>query len=156
QLWGSRIKEVEGQWVMVIAPAEDGGSLKNEGSERTVPLHPALVEAGFLDFVRERGQGPLFYRRSSGKASKRHASKGVSNRLSAWIRAAGFTDPRKAPAHAFRHWFKSAASRRGVADSLADAIQGHATASVASRYRHFDMKDMAKALAAIPLPPPTV
>lgn len=155
QLWGSRIKEVEAQWVMVIAPAEDGGSLKNEGSERIVPLHPALVEAGFLDFVRQRGQGPLFYRRSSGKASKRHASKGVSNRLSAWIRQAGFKDPRKAPAHAFRHWFKSAASRRGVADSLADAIQGHAAASVASRYRHFDVRDMASAIAQIPLPPMT-
>ncbi|RST87516.1 hypothetical protein EJC49_04645 [Aquibium carbonis] len=153
QLWGSRIKEVEGQWVMVIAPAEDGGSLKNEGSERTVPLHPALVEAGFLDFVRERGQGPLFYRRSSGKASKRHASKGVSNRLSSWIRGAGFKDPRKAPAHAFRHWFKSSASRRGVADSMADALQGHAAASVAARYRHFDVKDMAAAIAKIPLPP---
>src|SRR5690606_22292015 len=88
QLWGSRIKEIDGIPAMVLAPAEDGGSLKNEGSERTVPLHPALIEQGFLDFVKARGTGPLFYRKSSGKPAKKHASKGVTNRLAGWVREA--------------------------------------------------------------------
>jgi hypothetical protein len=43
QLWGNRIVEVEGCHVMKIAPAEDGGTLKNEGSEREVPIHPAII-----------------------------------------------------------------------------------------------------------------
>ena len=43
QLWGQRITEVDGVPVMKIAPAEDGGSLKNEGSERIVPIHPAIL-----------------------------------------------------------------------------------------------------------------
>jgi hypothetical protein len=37
-------------------------------------------------------------------------------------------------------------------DSLADAIQGHAGHSVASSYRHFDLKKLAKGVAAIPVP----
>jgi len=152
QLWGSRIKEIDGIPAMVLAPAEDGGSLKNEGSERTVPLHPALIEQGFLDFVKARGAGPLFYRKSSGKPAKKHASKGVTNRLAGWVREAGFDDPRKAPNHAFRHWFKSAAARAGIADSMADAIQGHAGRTVASRYRHFDLKSMADAIASLHMP----
>ncbi|MCB8840042.1 tyrosine-type recombinase/integrase [Aurantimonas sp. VKM B-3413] len=153
QLWGKRVVEKEGLHVLKIAPAEDGGSLKNEGSEREVPLHPDLVSSGFLDFVKAKGDGPLFYRRSSGKAGRKHASKGVTNRLAAWIREQGFRDRRKAPNHAFRHWFKTVAIRVGVADSIADTIQGHVTAGEASKYRHADLKSLADAVARIPIPP---
>lgn len=153
QLWGKRVVEIDGIPAMVLIPAEDGGSLKNEGSERTVPIHPAIIQAGFLDFIKSKGDGPLFYRRSSGRATKRHASKGVSNRLAEWIREAGFTDPRKAPNHAFRHYFKSVAAKVGISDSLADAIQGHAAKSEAGRYRHFELQTMAEAVALIPIPP---
>jgi integrase len=162
QLWGQRVLVVDGIHVMRIAPAEDGGSLKNEGSERDVPIHPAIIKQGFLDFVRTRGSGPLFYGRpSNGKQArkvatgddKRHATKGVSNRLAAWIREEGFTEKRKAPNHAFRHWFKSACLRAGVQDSVADAIQGHqGNRGEADRYRHADIKTMAKAIASIEVP----
>jgi hypothetical protein len=37
-------------------------------------------------------------------------------------------------------------------DSLADAIQGHAGRSVASIYRHFDLKKLAEGVASIPVP----
>lgn len=153
QLHGSHVFEQDGMHVVKIAPAVDGGSIKNAESERIVPLHPAIIEAGFLDFVRERGQGPLFYRRSSGDPKRKHASKGVANRLASWIRESGFSDPRKAPNHALRHWFKSEAARVGIPDSVADAIQGHSDASSAGRYRHIGLDVMAKALAQIELPP---
>jgi integrase len=92
QLWGSRIVEIDGIHVMRIAPAEDGGTLKNEGSERDVPIHPAIIERGFLDFVKQRGSGPLFYGKKG--HGQRHASKPVANHLAAWIREQGFTDGR--------------------------------------------------------------
>ncbi len=38
----------------------EAGSLKNAGSERTVPLHSVLIAAGFLQFVHDRKTGPLF------------------------------------------------------------------------------------------------
>ena len=66
QLWGRRIVNSDGVWMMKIAPAEDGGTLKNEGSERDVPIHPAVLERGFFDFVKSRGDGPLFYRDIAG------------------------------------------------------------------------------------------
>ncbi|ADP72341.1 integrase domain protein SAM domain protein [Rhodomicrobium vannielii ATCC 17100] len=154
QLWGGRVLKVDGVHVLRLTPAEDGGSLKNEGSERDVPIHPALIEQGFLDFVIEKGDGPLFYGKAT-RAAKggRHASKGVSNHLATWIRKQGFTDRRKAPNHAFRHWFKSACLRVGVQDSVADAIQGHkGSRGEADRYRHADIKTMAKAIAIIGVP----
>jgi integrase len=152
QLWGEEIKIENGVHFMQIRAAPDGGSLKTPNSERQVPLHPALIKEGFLDFVKTKGKGPLFYRRSSGDPNKRHASKGISNHVGEWIREQGFRDPRKAPNHAFRHWWKSTAARVDVQDSLADAIQGHAGRSVASTYRHFDLKKLAEGVAAIPIP----
>jgi integrase len=152
QLWGEEIKIENGVHFMQIKAAPDGGSLKTHNSERQVPLHPALINDGFLDFVKAKGGGPLFYRRSSGDPNKRHASKGISNHVAEWIREQGFRDPRKAPNHALRHWWKTAALNTGLQDSLANAIQGHAGRSVASTYRHFDLKKLAEGVASIPVP----
>ena len=149
QLWGNRITTEDGIAVMVIRPAEDGGSLKNEASERTVPIHPAILEAGFLEFVRQRGSGPLFYRRSSGDPSRKHASKGVTNRLAEWIREQGFTDPRKAPNHALRHWFITKGQSLGILDSVIEAIVGHEDGS---DYRHGHTPTLAEAVAKVPVP----
>ena len=123
----------------------------NRLTDKTV-AHPVLIRDGFLKFVKAKGEGPLFYRRSSGNPNKRHASKGVSNHLAEWVREQGFNDPRKAPNHALRHWWKSTAARVNIQDSLADAIQGHAGRSVASTYRHFDLRKLAEGVAAIPVP----
>ncbi|TIN26033.1 DUF6538 domain-containing protein [Mesorhizobium sp.] len=153
QLHGSHVFEEDGYHVVKITPAIDAGSIKNAESERTVPIHPALLAAGFLEFVRTKGDGPLFYGRSSGDPKRKHASKGVANLLATWIRANGFSDRRKAPNHALRHWFKTEASRVGIADSVADAIQGHTDSSSSGVYRHIGLALMASALDKIELPP---
>jgi integrase len=151
QLWGRRIVVEDGIPSMRIAPAEDGGSLKNEGSERTVPIHRAIIGQGFLDFLASKGDGPLFYHRRA--AGQKHPSKGVGNHLAEWIREQGFTDKRKAPNHAFRHWFKTACMSEGILDSLADAIQGHAgNQGEARRYRHGHTRTMVEAIARLKVP----
>ena len=65
QLWAEGIKIENGIHFMEIKAAPDGGSLKTPNSERRVPLHPILIKDGFLDFVKTKGKGPLFYQRSS-------------------------------------------------------------------------------------------
>jgi integrase len=154
QLWGCRILEIDDYPILRIAPAEDFGSLKNDVSERDVPIHPCIIEEGFLDFVRSKGEGPLFYGKAlKAKEGGMHASKGVGNHLAQWIRSRGFTDKRKAPNHAFRHWFKSACLRTGIPDSLADAIQGHTgNRGEADRYRHADVRTLAETIASLKVP----
>jgi integrase len=152
QLWAERVREIDGVLAMELRPAEDGGSFKNAGSERTVPLHPALAEAGFLDFVEQQGRGPLFYGRATGRG-ERHASKGTVNHLAGWIRKQpGFDNPRKAPNHALRHRWKSTAAKVGIPDSRADAIQGHKPQGEGTRYRHLKLKTLAEDVARIPIP----
>lgn len=164
QLWGQRVVEEDGMWLMKIAPAEDGGSLKNEGSERAVPIHPAVIERGFLEFVKSKGNGPLFYGRKQPTIRRKfpvktaqpksvHASKGAANHIGEWIRSQGFNDPRKAPNHAFRHWWKTAAQRAGVLDSVADAIQGHTgSRGEADGYRHASVKVLFEAVSKVNVP----
>ena len=164
QLWGSSIIEQDGYPCMSITPAADGGSIKNGGSERIVPIHPAIIEQGFIQFVADRGPGPLFYRPMTADAQRKvearrtnHPSKKIGERLASWIRGdLGFKDPRKAPNHAFRHWFKSECARpdMNIQDSLANVIQGHADKDVASGYRHFQIRDMAVAISRIEVPLP--
>ncbi|WP_370168743.1 hypothetical protein [Bradyrhizobium elkanii] len=153
QLWGSNVKKVGSLWVMQITPAADGGRLKNHWSERQTPIHQAIIDEGFLNFVSDRGDGPLFYNRSSGDRNRKHASKSVCNRLGAWIRSQeGFQDPRKAPNHAFRHWFKTELGALGVPDSMADSIMGHGKKSEADKYRHYTAERKAPFVNKVQVP----
>lgn len=159
QLWGNRVTQVNSVHIIRIAPADDGGTIKNAGSERDVPLHPAIIERGFLEFVKTRPNGgPLFYGGKNAVARPRksetagHASDGASNRVREWVRENGFTDRRKAPNHAFRHWFKTKCAELDIADSVADAIQGHSDQSAAATYRKISLAKMAEAIRKIPVP----
>ncbi|MGO8502051.1 tyrosine-type recombinase/integrase [Rhizobium leguminosarum] len=158
QLWGSMVvKDDTGHPCLHITVAPDGGSLKNEGSERTVPLHPDLIADGFLEFVATRGKGPLFYGGGKGKAAKqlrddqKHPSKGVSNRVGTWVRSLGIEDKRKGPTHSFRHWFKTELPRTGCDRSVVDAIQGHAAKNDADSYYHPETSDMLAAISKLDL-----
>lgn len=157
QLWGAMVVKVDGIPCIKITPAPDGGRIKNDTSERTIPIHPTIIADGFLDFVKARGTGPLFYGGAKAKPSVRHSdeqkhpSKGVANRLAGWVRGLGITDPRKAPNHAWRRWVKTELGRTGCTDRLADAIQGHAAANEGGRYYHASVDDMLSAISKIDL-----
>ncbi|MBB2719101.1 UNVERIFIED_ORG: integrase [Rhizobium etli] len=158
QLWGSMIGEEDGVPCMKISTAPDGGEIKNEGSERTVPIHPALITDGFLEFVASKGSGPLFYKEISHKAAKargddasRHKSKGTANRVAEWVRKIGITDKRKAPSHSWRHWHKTALGRLGISDKLIEKIHGHADKTAAAGYFHPTAADKLAALKTLDL-----
>ena len=59
QLRREDIVEIEGIWCMKVMP--EAGSVKTSGSERVIPLHPALVASGFLEFAaQETRRADLF------------------------------------------------------------------------------------------------
>ncbi|MCP2080829.1 UNVERIFIED_ORG: integrase [Methylorubrum zatmanii] len=152
-LWGTSVIEREGVVGINIAPSPDGATLKNAGSERFVPLHPEIIRAGFVTYAREKGHAPLFYGKPARRGSEaKHPSKGTTNHLASWIRDQGFDNERIAPAHGLRHFWKSAASRAGIPDSIADAIQGHSDDRTAARYRHISISQMKDAMEQFPVP----
>lgn len=155
QLWADSIRHERDIWVMDLKPCKQGGSIKNVGSERVVPIHSALIAMGFLDFVATRKGLPLFYapRKSGWRPEQKHPSKGLTNRAAGWVRkTAGVTDPRVGPTHSFRHWFKTQALRAGQEEALINAVVGHAPKSVGDRYYHPDIQMLRQVVESINVP----
>ncbi|MER2266074.1 DUF6538 domain-containing protein [Methylobacterium oxalidis] len=154
QLRGSDLACDAGVWLVRITP--EAGSVKSK-RWREVPLHPHLVEQGFVSFVRERGPGPLFYdpSRSRDGSPANPTYKKVGERLAAWVRSIGVTDPGVEPNHGWRHRFKTVGRRAGIDPAVLDAIQGHAPRTEGDRYGRHPADVLAAAIARIPrLSPP--
>lgn len=108
-------------------------SIKSPSSKRQVPMHPRLIDLGFLRFVRQRrlaGKTRLFhelerdsYDRYTNDASRR--CNRVIDRVS------------KDPAlvfHSFRHLFKDLCRTAGVLECINDQLTGHLPVTVGARY----------------------
>ncbi|WP_052026948.1 site-specific integrase [Rhodovulum sp. PH10] len=154
QLRGVDVIERDGIHAIRITP--EAGTVKT-GHARVVPLHEHLLAQGFLEFVRGSGEGPLFYnegRDKRGKDDLTNPSKPryvkTRERLAAWVRSLGVTDPELRPNHAWRHTFKQIADRCGISERVSDAITGHAPTTVGREYGAPTLGDMAKALERFP------
>jgi integrase len=126
QLRASDIRTIDAIPCIRITP--DAGTVKSN-RVRTVPLHPHLLEQGFLAFARgKRANAPLFYsvarQRKPDRKNPTYAS--VGNKLAGWVRNLGITDVLVAPNHGWRHRFKTVARKAGMDAEVRDAIQGHA------------------------------
>lgn len=155
QLRSEDIEQLEGVWVMHIRAA--AGSVKNLNSERTVPLHPLAIQAGFLKFAQQKKLGPLFFdptRRREG--AKKPQAKIVAKNVAAWVHKLGIEvgrkEHRKDPNHAWRHLFKTLGREAGIQDSVLDAITGNAPPTVGQAYGETWLTTAARSVALIQLP----
>lgn len=150
QLRGTDVALVDGIWTVNITP--EAGTVKSQEARR-VPLHPHLVEQGFPAVAQEAGDAPLFYDPAATRkpgAANRHVKK-VGERLAAWVRdEAGVSDPNVQPNHGWRHMFKTRAEDAGIPEKVADAIQGHAPASVGRKYGQVSLTSMNAAVNKLP------
>jgi integrase len=153
QLRGVDIQDRDHIQIMVLTP--DAGTIKTS-KPRTVPLHSHLIEQGFLEFVRSRGKGPLFYDPAEQQVSsdptnpKRTRSVSVRQRLGDWVRKLGVADTELRPNHAWRHTFKQIADRVGISERMSDYITGHAHRTIGAKYGAPTVEHMAAALQKFP------
>ncbi|KPQ00270.1 MAG: Site-specific recombinase XerD [Rhodobacteraceae bacterium HLUCCA12] len=99
---------------------------------RKVPVHPALVEEGLIDFVSARPAGTLF------------TDARMDGNLRDWIRDEVLPDlpsPRPGPNHGFRHLFE---------DLRLGAIESDAAKYIAGRANKNSSADYGKSLAMLP------
>ena len=155
QLRGGDIERRGEFHAMRLTP--DAGTMKTD--PRTVPLHEHIIAQGFLEFVKSRGKGPLFYEtKSASKAKdaddpmkpKRPRSVKARHRLAQWVRDIGVNDPEVQPNHAWRDTFKQIAERHDISERVHDTITGHAPKSVGRTYGKATPEDMAEALKKFP------
>jgi integrase len=118
QLRGRDVQQVNGIWTLNLTP--EAGTIKS-GHARCVPLHPHLVEQGFVKFAEKHGTAPLFYRprkqrAESGTEQSKSPAAQARQRLAAWVRSIGVKGKGLSPNHAWRHTFKQIADRASISE----------------------------------------
>ncbi len=150
QLRKEDITEEQGIWCLKITP--EAGSVKT-GQYRLVPLHPHLVEIGFLKFVEAQSEGPLFYDARAKRTGKsKTAPQEAADSLARWIKGKlGEAMPKVQPNHAWRHRFKTVGREAGLGDRYLDAIQGHSDGSAAAAYGETTVKALYREICKLPV-----
>lgn len=139
---------IERDGILAIRLNPEAGTVKND-EFRDVPLHPQIIELGFVDFVKASTDGPLFYDARSGEVSLKKARM-VGGAISSWLKTEKLVPDGLQPNHASRHRFKTIGREVGIQDRILDAIQGHAPRSQGDRYGNVTLKTKAAAIKKIP------
>src|SRR5262249_628442 len=141
--------------VQAMLIRQGAGTVKR-GKAGAVPIHEQLIEQGFLEFVKSRGDGPLFYdpAEENGPSDplnpRRPPAVVVRQKVAAWVRSLGITDDELSPTHAWRHTFKQIADRARISERMSDHITGHSHKSEGAKYGAPTLEDMAAALGKFP------
>ncbi|MDM0071082.1 site-specific integrase [Variovorax sp. J31P207] len=125
-----------------------GDSKNSNRANRQVPIHPALVEAGFLDFVRSR-HGRLFPKVTS---QREEQSAAFSKWFGRHLDSLRITEKSKV-FHSFRHLFKDLCRNAGLDDSAIDQICGHEPGTVGGKYGAGRRIDVLAGLLSQVVPP---
>ncbi len=146
QLRREDLVEVKGVWCVKLVP--EAGSLKNASSERSVPIHPKVLEAGFVKFVERTKAGAIFSEVPPDRFGVRGGN--MTKLVSKWVRGLGLKDTRVAPSHAWRHRFKTLCRRYGVSSDIGDALTGHTARTVADAYGAFEVVALHREICKLP------
>jgi integrase len=117
--------------VIVITP--EAGTTKS-GKSRFVPIHPALVEEGFVEWVGKAKNGPLFAEPSENKKRFKRRLADLCDKAVDFLRSIVPDESLKRPSHAWRHRFSTVARRVGISEEKRDFILGHKTGDISSKY----------------------
>ncbi|HTM74982.1 MAG TPA: hypothetical protein VL198_17280, partial [Pseudolabrys sp.] len=133
----------------------EAGTLKTKVA-RTVPLHEHLLAHGFLKFVGDQTDGPLFHKPERPRASenfltvKKRLAAQLSSRLAKWVRELGVDDLAVRPNHAWRHLFIRRAYRCGIEKNIRTAMAGHSFEEVSEEYETPSLQDIVEAMKKFP------
>jgi integrase len=127
QLLVTDIKEYKGIHYMHITEEDDDGNIvknvKNESSKRLVPLHPTILDMGFLDFVNKKnkeGKVVIFATKGKKPLTGQYYSKRYQDFNNMYFKGT------KKVFHSFRHTVHNELKQNGVQSDLYHSITGHA------------------------------
>lgn len=136
---GARVEEVCGAEAKDIKTTDGiphldltGRDLKTEGSNRLIPLHPALVAEGFLNYAAGLPKdSPLFPDLKVVRFGKRGVE--WSKWYGRWLDSLGITD-RRVVAHSWRHRFKDWCRDADISKETHDKLTGHGASDEGGKY----------------------
>jgi integrase len=116
---------------------------------RFVPVHPHLIEQGFIAFVEQAADGSLFYDAPVARRSVEPWDRVVAD-YGKWIRSLGLTDPNLVPAHAWRHRFASVAERFDINPAIVHDLMGHGSPLASDRMLPPSPATLAREISKLP------
>lgn len=137
QLTGADVFEVEGVWVMRITDEGDGQKVKNAASFRTIPLHAAVIAAGFHTFAAGRPKDAFLFQeaeRWGGKLNPMHAdsrgrlTESYGKRFSRQLREKLNILDKRLTFHSFRHAWEDAAEDADIPQTHRRDLAGRSKA----------------------------
>jgi integrase len=136
--------EFEGELAVLSITADRA---KN-GKSRRVPIHSSVIREGFLDYLMELPEGPLF----PDRVGWNHSAV-----VNPWLRDLGIRD-KNASFHSHRHSFYSLANELvddenpRIPERFAEAIAGHSDGRASRRYGDIPIATLASYIERIPDP----
>jgi integrase len=123
-------------WVLrIVENAERGQQVKNEGSERRIPIHADLIALGFVTMAQQalaQGRSRIF------PDIVPNSVKVLMGNWSKWFgryrRKECGLPGKDTPFHSFRHTFKHHARLVGIPNEIHNEFTGHETGDVADTY----------------------
>ena len=100
----------------------EAGSTKT-GQWRNVPLHRQIIELGFLNYLENASDGPIFHNATDPEKFSDYAKK-MANRIGDWLQENKLVPDNVQPSHGWRHRLKTIGREVGIQDRVLDAIQG--------------------------------
>lgn len=130
---GEDTVQAKPQKEVVAKSGEEYRRLKNEASRRVVPIHPRLIELGFIEFVQriaDYASRPthLFY--GLRWEEKSMFGRKPSRYMRGLLSVAKIAVPRKKVPHSLRSNFNQALNNVGLAPDLLSRMLGHATGAM--------------------------
>ena len=112
---------------------EEFRRLKTKSSRRVVPIHPKLIELGFLNFVKSFDSistRPLHLFSDLRWEEKSMFGRYPSQHIIALLKACGVWVKRKKVGHSLRSNFKQQIEKTGLSDNLQDRLLGHSAGTM--------------------------
>ncbi len=135
QLHVTDIIKEDGLWCIDIndknddpADKDNPKKLKNQASERVIPIHPKLIDLGFIKFVRKQKKSKTV--RLFPELNLR--IDGFSRKVGRWFnesylrKKVGIKDPEKT-FHSFRHTVADVLKQKGILESYISEYLGHSS-----------------------------
>jgi len=156
QLYVDDVQQLGGRWCLDITRDRPGQRLKNRQSRRCIPLHPVLIQCGFLDFV----QQARLWRRTTLFPGVVWGENGPGDTVGDWFnrtylrKRCGINTPTRT-FHSFRHCFATFGERSKVLDTRLALLLGHSAGQSVLRVHYVKLAtpaDLSGDLNAIVFP----